>query len=132
MIVCKYGFYVIFMLKLLFGINGFGMYCNMFLFNDEGNVFYDKDGELELSEIVYYFLGGLLKYVCVYIVVCNLIVNFYKCFVLGYEVFVYVVWSGCNCLLLVCVLEFCGLFICLELCLVDLFVNLYLVMVVLL
>lgn len=81
---------------------------------------------------MYYFLGGLLKYVCVYIVVCNLIVNFYKCLVLGYEVFVYVVWSGRNCLLFIWVFEFCGLLICLELCFVDFLVNLYLIMVVLL
>lgn len=48
-IVCKYGLYVIFMLKFLFGINGFGMYCNMLLFNEEGNVFYDELGEMGLS-----------------------------------------------------------------------------------
>lgn len=33
-IVCKYGLYVIFMLKLLFGVNGLGMYCNVLLFKD--------------------------------------------------------------------------------------------------
>lgn len=46
MIVKKYGFYVIFMLKLLVGINGNGMYMNMFLFKEEGgkvvNFFYDE------------------------------------------------------------------------------------------
>lgn len=37
------------MLKLFFGVNGFGMYFNMLLFNEKGNVFFDESGELELS-----------------------------------------------------------------------------------
>lgn len=73
----------------------------------------------------------MLKYVCGYIVVINLIINLFKWLVLGYEVLCYIVWLGKNCSLFVCVLSFCGLSICFELCSVDLFVNLYLVMVVL-
>lgn len=43
-IVCKYGLYVIFMVKFKFGINGLGMYCNMFFFDNEGNnVFFDLE-----------------------------------------------------------------------------------------
>lgn len=62
----KHGLHATFMPKPLFGINGSGMHCNMSLFNDEGNVFYDKDGELELSETAYHFLGGLLKHARAY------------------------------------------------------------------
>lgn len=47
-----------------------------------------------------------MKYVYNYIVIINLIVNFYKCLVLGYEVLVYIVWVGCNCLLFICVFVF--------------------------
>lgn len=67
----KHGLHATFMPKPLFGINGSGMHCNMSLFNDEGNVFYDKDGELELSETAYHFLGGLLKHARAYTAVCN-------------------------------------------------------------
>ena len=66
------------------------------LFNDEGNVFYDKDGELELSETAYHFLGGLLKHARAYTAVCNPTVNSYKRLVPGYEAPVYVAWSGRN------------------------------------
>lgn len=71
-----------------------------------------------------------MKYVYNYIVIINLIVNFYKCLVLGYEVLVYIVWVGCNCLLFICVFVFWGMGICLELCLVDLIVNFYFVLLV--
>lgn len=74
----KHGLHATFMPKPLFGINGSGMHCNMSLFNDEGNVFYDKDGELELSETAYHFLGGLLKHARAYTAVCNPTVNSYK------------------------------------------------------
>lgn len=73
-----------------------------------------------------------MDYVCSVMVVCNLIVNFYKCLVLGYEVLVYVVWFVFNCFLMVWILSECGMGIWLELWFVDLFVNLYLVIVVIL
>ena len=55
----KYGLYATFMPKPLAGINGSGMHINMSLFHNDGNAFYDKKGELELSKDAYY-LGGLL------------------------------------------------------------------------
>jgi glutamine synthetase len=58
----KYGLYATFMPKPLSGINGSGMHLNMSLFDDKGNTFYDKNGELEISQEAYYFLGGLLKH----------------------------------------------------------------------
>ncbi|EHO51172.1 type I glutamate--ammonia ligase [Lentilactobacillus kisonensis] len=92
----KYGLYATFMPKPLSGINGSGMHINMSLFNDSGNTFYDKDGELELSQEAYYFLGGLLKHARSFTAVCNPIVNSYKRLVPGYEAPVYVAWSGSN------------------------------------
>lgn len=64
--------------KPLSGINGSGMHLNMSLFNDKGNTFYDKDGELEISQEAYYFLGGLLKHARSFTAVCNPIVNSYN------------------------------------------------------
>ncbi len=92
----KYGLYATFMPKPLSGINGSGMHLNMSLFSDKGNTFYDKDGELEISQEAYYFLGGLLKHARSFTAVCNPIVNSYKRLVPGYEAPVYVAWSGSN------------------------------------
>ncbi|MCT2881737.1 type I glutamate--ammonia ligase [Lentilactobacillus buchneri] len=92
----KYDLYATFMPKPLSGINGSGMHLNMSLFNDKGNTFYDKDGELEISQEAYYFLGGLLKHARSFTAVCNPIVNSYKRLVPGYEAPVYVAWSGSN------------------------------------
>lgn len=92
----KYGLYATFMPKPLSGINGSGMHLNMSLYNDKGNTFYDKDGELEISQEAYYFLGGLLKHARSFTAVCNPIVNSYKRLVPGYEAPVYVAWSGSN------------------------------------
>lgn len=52
-IVCKYNLYVIFMFKLLFGVNGSGMYFNVLLFKGKENVFFDLNIEMGLMEIVY-------------------------------------------------------------------------------
>ncbi|WP_041815296.1 type I glutamate--ammonia ligase [Levilactobacillus brevis] len=92
----KYGLYATFMPKPLAGINGSGMHLNMSLFHDQGNAFYDKDGEMELSEDAYHFLGGLLKHARSFTAICNPIVNSYKRLVPGYEAPVYVAWSGSN------------------------------------
>ena len=92
----KHGLHATFMPKPLFGINGSGMHCNMSLFNEEGNVFYDESGEMGLSQTAYHFLGGLLKHARAYTAVCNPTVNSYKRLVPGYEAPVYVAWSGRN------------------------------------
>ncbi|EOB3456407.1 type I glutamate--ammonia ligase [Enterococcus hirae] len=128
----KHGLHATFMPKPLFGINGSGMHCNMSLFNGEGNVFYDKDGDLELSQTAYHFLGGLLKHARAYTAVCNPTVNSYKRLVPGYEAPVYVAWSGRNRSPLVRVPESRGLSTRLELRSVDPSANPYLAMAVLL
>ncbi|KRN12784.1 glutamine synthetase [Fructilactobacillus fructivorans] len=93
----KYGLYATFMPKPLNGINGSGMHINMSLFDKDGdNVFYDKDGDLQLSQTAYYFLGGLLKHAKALTAVCNPIVNSYKRLVPGFEAPVYVAWSASN------------------------------------
>ncbi|QEA32474.1 type I glutamate--ammonia ligase [Secundilactobacillus malefermentans] len=92
----KYGLYATFMPKPLAGINGSGMHINMSLFHNDGNAFYDKKGELELSKDAYYFLGGLLTHARSFTAICNPTVNSYKRLVPGYEAPVYVAWSGSN------------------------------------
>lgn len=92
----KHGLHATFMPKPLLGINGSGMHCNMSLFNENGNAFFDETGEMRLSKTAYYFLGGLLKHARAYTAVCNPTVNSYKRLVPGYEAPVYVAWSGKN------------------------------------
>lgn len=128
----KHGLHATFMPKPLFGINGSGMHCNMSLFNNEFNAFYDENDELELSQIAYYFLGGLLKHARAYTAVCNPTVNSYKRLVSGYEAPVYVSWSGRNRSPLIRVPESRGLSTRLELRSVDPSANPYLAMAVLL
>lgn len=128
----KHGLHATFMPKPLHGIAGSGMHINMSLFNEEGNVFYDENGEDQLSETAYQFLGGLLKHARGYTAVCNPIVNSYKRLVPGYEAPVYVAWSGKNRSPLVRVPSSRGLSTRLELRSVDPTANPYLAMAVLL
>lgn len=128
----KHGLHATFMPKPLYGINGSGMHCNMSLFKDKENVFFDEDGPMKLSQTAYHFLGGLLKHARAYTAVCNPTVNSYKRLVPGYEAPVYVAWSGRNRSPLVRVPESRGLSTRLELRSVDPSANPYLAMAVLL
>src|SRR5699024_133648 len=74
----KYNLHATFMPKPLYGIAGSGMHCNMSLFKGKENVFYDKDGEMELSETAYHFLAGLIEHARSYTAICNPTVNSYK------------------------------------------------------
>lgn len=92
----KHGLYATFMPKPLHGISGSGMHINMSLFNKDGNVFFDKDGEEQLSETAMHFLAGLLDHARALTAINNPIVNSYKRLVPGYEAPVYIAWSGHN------------------------------------
>lgn len=128
----KHGLHATFMPKPIQGIAGSGMHCNMSLFTEEGNAFFDEAGERQLSQTAYHFLGGLLKHARGYTAICNPTVNSYKRLVPGYEAPVYVAWSGQNRSPLVRVPESRGLSTRLELRSVDPTANPYLAMAVLL
>lgn len=128
----RHGLHATFMPKPLHGIAGSGMHCNMSLFNESGNAFYDENGERELSQDAYYFLGGLLEHARAYTAICNPTVNSYKRLVPGFEAPVYVAWSGQNRSPLVRVPASRGLSTRLELRSVDPAANPYLAMAVLL
>ncbi len=128
----KHGLHATFMPKPLFGINGSGMHCNMSLFQGEKNAFFDPEGELQLSQTAYYFLGGLMEHARAYTAICNPTVNSYKRLVPGFEAPVYVAWSGRNRSPLIRVPESRGLSTRLELRSVDPSANPYLALAVLL
>lgn len=92
----KHGLHATFMPKPVFGVNGSGMHCNMSLFTEEGNAFFDENGPRQLSQTAYQFIAGLLKHAPGYTAVCNPIVNSYKRLVPGYEAPVYIAWSTQN------------------------------------
>ena len=92
----KHGLYATFMPKPISGINGNGMHTNMSLFNEDGNVFYDEAGDLQLSKTAYNFLGGVLAHAANFTAITNPTVNSYKRLTPGFEAPVYVAWSGSN------------------------------------
>ncbi|WP_167628029.1 type I glutamate--ammonia ligase [Listeria valentina] len=128
----KHGLHATFMPKPLFGVNGSGMHFNMSLFKGKENAFYDKDGELQLSETAYQFLAGMMKHARGYTAITNPTINSYKRLVPGYEAPCYIAWSGKNRSPLIRVPNSRGLSTRLELRSVDPSANPYLAMAVLL
>lgn len=92
----RHGLHATFMPKPIYGICGSGMHINTSLIKDGKNVFYDKNGPLELSKDAYWFIGGIMKHIRVIASLTNPIVNSYKRLVPGYEAPVYVAWSAKN------------------------------------
>ncbi len=93
----RHGLHATFMPKPIFGINGSGMHTNLSLATLDGkNAFYDEKGELQLSDIAFHFLGGVLKYARAFAAITNPTVNSYKRLVPGYEAPVYIAWSASN------------------------------------
>ncbi|MEF7561707.1 type I glutamate--ammonia ligase [Bacillus infantis] len=92
----KHGLHATFMPKPLFGVNGSGMHCNMSLFNEGENSFYDTTGNLELSDTARQFIAGIIKHAPAFTAVTNPTVNSYKRLVPGYEAPCYVAWSARN------------------------------------
>lgn len=128
----KYGLHATFMPKPLQGVNGNGMHCNMSLFKDGENVFFDENGPMKLSETAYQFLAGLIKHARGYTAITNPTINSYKRLVPGYEAPVYVAWAGRNRSPLIRVPESRGLSTRLELRSVDPSANPYLALATLL
>lgn len=73
----KYGKIIIFMFKLIFNDNGFGMYVYQLIWKD-GEFLFWGDGYVNLSKMVFYYIGGILKYVLVILGFFNFFINFYK------------------------------------------------------
>ena len=82
--------------KPIFGINGSGMHCNISLFKNGKNLFYDAKRVYQLSREALYSIGGLLKHVKSFTAITNPIINSYKRLVPGYEAPVYLAWSLAN------------------------------------
>ena len=128
----KHGLHATFMPKPLFGVNGSGMHCNLSLFTNGKNAFYDTSSELELSENARQFIAGILKHAPSFTAVTNPTVNSYKRLVPGYEAPCYVAWSARNRSPLIRIPASRGLSTRVEVRSVDPAANPYLAMAVLL
>lgn len=95
-VAAKHNLHATFMPKPIYGINGSGMHCNISLFKDGKNAFYDKDAEFQLSDVAKYSIGGLLKHIKGITAALNPTVNSFKRLVPGYEAPVYLAWSLAN------------------------------------
>ena len=128
----KHGLHATFMPKPLFGVAGSGMHCNVSLFKNGENAFFDKMGELQLSNDARQFIAGILKHAPSFTAVTNPTVNSYKRLVPGYEAPCYVAWSAQNRSPLVRIPSSRGVSTRIEVRSVDPAANPYLAMAVLL
>lgn len=92
----KHNLHATFMPKPLYGVHGSGMHVNMSLFKNGENVFFDENGEKELSKTAYHFIAGILEHATNFTAITNPIVNSYKRLVPGFEAPSYVAWSSSN------------------------------------
>jgi len=96
-IAAEFGLAATFMPKPIFGINGSGMHTNQSLFNLDGtNAFFDEKAPLQLSDVAYKYIAGIMKNARGFAAVTNPLVNSYKRLVAGYEAPVYIAWSASN------------------------------------
>ena len=92
----RHGLHATFMPKPKNGVDGSGMHINMSLQKNGHNIFYNPEGELELSEDAYHFIAGILAHAKGITALTNPLVNSYKRLVAGYEAPIYIAWSVMN------------------------------------
>ena len=90
------GMHATFMPKPIALINGSGMHTHGSLSKDGKNIFFDANTESGLSEIMLYYIGGILKHAKALTRLGNPTINSYKRLVPGYEAPVYISWSAAN------------------------------------
>lgn len=76
---------VTFMPKPLFGEPGSGLHVHQYLADDNGSIFYDKNGIARMSKIGLHYMGGLLKHVDSILAFSNPSTNSFKRLVPGFE-----------------------------------------------
>ncbi len=87
---------VTFMPKPLFGDNGSGMHVHQSLWKGGKPLFYDSKGYAEASQMMLYYIGGLLTHIDSLLAFCAPTTNSYKRLVPHYEAPVNVAFSARN------------------------------------
>jgi glutamine synthetase len=95
-IALQHGLHATFMPKPIYGQNGSGMHTHQSLFDGARNVFFDEDTPGGMSNVMRWYVGGLLRHARAFCAVTNPLVNSYKRLVPGYEAPVNVAWSHHN------------------------------------
>ncbi|MFW6047907.1 MAG: type I glutamate--ammonia ligase [Candidatus Natronoplasma sp.] len=85
-----------FMPKPIADVNGSGMHVHQSLLGEDKNYFYDPADPEGLSDLMHYYLGGLLRHAKEMCAIQNSWVNSYKRLIPGYEAPVYVSWAHLN------------------------------------
>lgn len=92
----RHGLHASFMPKPKSGVSGSGMHINMSIQKNGHNLFYNPEGNLELSDDAYHFIAGILAHAKGMTALTNPLVNSYKRLVAGYEAPIYIAWSVMN------------------------------------
>lgn len=92
----QHGLHATFMPKPVFGQNGSGLHTHQSLFRNGENAFFDEKAPEQLSKVMRWYVGGLLRHARAYCAVTNPVVNSFKRLVPGYEAPVNVAWSHQN------------------------------------
>ena len=92
----SHGLHATFMPKPIFGKEGSGMHLHLYLKRGEENAFAVSEGQMGLSQVGLYFVGGLLRHARGYTLVTNPLINSYKRLIAGFEAPTHSVWSEQN------------------------------------
>ena len=95
-IALQHGLHATFMPKPVFGQNGSGMHTHQSLFHSGENAFFEPNAGDQISKVMRWYVGGLLRHARSFCAVTNPLVNSYKRLVPGYEAPVNVAWSHHN------------------------------------
>jgi glutamine synthetase len=95
-IALRHGLHATFMPKPIFEQPGSGMHTHQSLFRAGENAFYDPQAPDQISEVMRWYVGGLLQHARAFCAVTNPLVNSFKRLVPGYEAPVNVAWSHQN------------------------------------
>lgn len=91
------GLHATFMPKPIYGRHGSGMHVHMSLFRGQENAFYEDGAEHDgVSDVMRWYIGGLLTHARGFCAVTNPLVNSYKRLVPGYEAPTHLAWSMRN------------------------------------